>query len=191
MIAKTSQGRTQWLVENLGKGADSRSRLMAVLPTREDRTALERIIGPCRWELQWTCTRREGAYRQFRSAYSEDQGRLGKDLAVQRSAVAGVAVEHDASLRLCPPNDYVWRARQDVGRKNLPLHRLPEPFCQLPQEIHPERLAGIEIRRPAIWRVSGLVDGRECFLAVRIDQDGLRKAITPIRAEMCCFRHGH
>ena len=59
MIAKTSQGRTQWLVEHLGKGADSRSRLMAVLPTREDRTALERIIGPCRWELQWTCTRRE------------------------------------------------------------------------------------------------------------------------------------
>ena len=59
MIANTSQGRTQWLVKHLGKGADSRSRLMAVLPTREDRTALERIIGPCRWELQWTCTCRE------------------------------------------------------------------------------------------------------------------------------------
>jgi len=59
LIAKTSQGRTQWLVEHLGKGADSRSRLMAVLPAREDRTALERIIGPCRWELQWTRTCRE------------------------------------------------------------------------------------------------------------------------------------
>ena len=59
MIAKTSQGRTQWLVENLGKSADSRSRLMAVRRTREDRTALERIIGPCRWELQWTCTCKE------------------------------------------------------------------------------------------------------------------------------------
>ena len=46
-------------MEHLGKGADSRSRLMAVLPTREDRTALERIIGPCMWELQWTCTCRE------------------------------------------------------------------------------------------------------------------------------------
>ena len=56
MIAKTPQGRTQWLVEHLGKGADSRSSLMAVLPTREDRTALQRIIGPCRWELQWTGT---------------------------------------------------------------------------------------------------------------------------------------
>jgi len=48
LIAKTQQGRTEWLVEQLGKGSDSRSRLMAVLPTREDRTALQRIIGPCR-----------------------------------------------------------------------------------------------------------------------------------------------
>jgi DNA-binding response OmpR family regulator len=56
LIATTPQSRTQWLVEHLGKGADSRSRLMAVLPTREDRAALQRIIGPCRWELQWTRT---------------------------------------------------------------------------------------------------------------------------------------
>ena len=56
MIAKTPQGRTQWLVEHLGKGADSRSRLMAVLSTREDRAALQRIISPCKWELQWTGT---------------------------------------------------------------------------------------------------------------------------------------
>ena len=59
MIATTPQGRTQWLVEHLGKGADSRSRLMAVLPVREDRAALQRIIGPCKWELQWTSTCRE------------------------------------------------------------------------------------------------------------------------------------
>ena len=56
MITTTPQGRTQWLVEHLGKGSDSRSRLMAVLPTREDRTALQRIIGPCKWELYWTST---------------------------------------------------------------------------------------------------------------------------------------
>jgi len=43
-------------MEHLGKGADSRSRLMAVLPTREDRTALQRIIGPSKGELQWMCT---------------------------------------------------------------------------------------------------------------------------------------
>lgn len=56
MIAKTPKGRIQWLVEHFGKGADSRSSLMAVLPAREDRTALQRIIGPCEWELQWTDT---------------------------------------------------------------------------------------------------------------------------------------
>jgi len=56
LSAKTRQGRKQWLVEHLGKGADSRSSLMAVLPTQEDRAALRRIIGPCRWELQWTGT---------------------------------------------------------------------------------------------------------------------------------------
>ena len=59
MIATTPQGRTQWLVEHLGQGADSRSSLMAVLPTREDRTALQRIISPCEWELQWTGACRE------------------------------------------------------------------------------------------------------------------------------------
>ena len=56
MSAKTRQGRKQWLVEHLGKGADSRSSLMAVLPGREDRAALQRIIGPCRWDPQWTGT---------------------------------------------------------------------------------------------------------------------------------------
>ena len=66
MIATMPQGRTQWLVEHLGKGSDSRSRLMAVLPTREDRTALQRIIGPCRWELQWkrTCGEAIDAFRR-------------------------------------------------------------------------------------------------------------------------------
>ena len=59
MIATTPQGRTQWLLEHLGRGSESLSGLMAVLPTPEDRTALQRIIGPCRWELQWTKTCRE------------------------------------------------------------------------------------------------------------------------------------
>ena len=59
MIATTPQGRTQWLLEHLGRGSESLSGLMAVLPTPEDRTALQRIIGPCRWELQWTNTCRE------------------------------------------------------------------------------------------------------------------------------------
>jgi DNA-binding response OmpR family regulator len=70
LSAKTPQGRKQWLVEHLGKGADSRSSLMAVLPTREDRAALQRIIGPCRWELQWTGTCREAidVFRRARPA---------------------------------------------------------------------------------------------------------------------------
>src|ERR1035437_6627870 len=56
LIATTPQGRKQWIVERLGKGADSRSSLMAVLAAPEDRTALLRIIGPCKWELQWIGT---------------------------------------------------------------------------------------------------------------------------------------
>jgi len=70
LSAKTPQGRKQWLVEHLGKGADSRSSLMAVLPTREDRAALQRIIGPCRWELRWTGTCREAidVFRRARPA---------------------------------------------------------------------------------------------------------------------------
>ena len=56
MIATTPQGRAKWRVEHFGNGSDSRSRLVAVLPTREDRAALQRIIGPCRWEPQWTGT---------------------------------------------------------------------------------------------------------------------------------------
>ena len=59
MIATTPQGRTQWLLEHLGRGSESLSGLMAVPPTPEDRTALQRIIGPCKWELQWTNTCRE------------------------------------------------------------------------------------------------------------------------------------
>ena len=70
MSAKTPQGRKQWLVEHLGKGADSRSSLMAVLPTRGDRAALQRIIGPCRWELQWTsaCGEAIDVFRRTRPA---------------------------------------------------------------------------------------------------------------------------
>ena len=56
LIATTPQGRKQWIVERLGKGADSPSSLMAVLAAPEDRTALLRIIGPCKWELQWIGT---------------------------------------------------------------------------------------------------------------------------------------
>jgi len=56
LIEQTVQDRTQWLVEHLGKGACSRSSLMAVLPAREDGLALQRIIGACEWELQWTRT---------------------------------------------------------------------------------------------------------------------------------------
>lgn len=65
MITNKPQGRSQWLVEHLGKGADSRSSLMAVLPTPEDRTALQRIIGACKWEVQWTGTCKE-AIDEFR-----------------------------------------------------------------------------------------------------------------------------
>ena len=66
MIAKTPRGRTQWLVTHLGKGADSRSSLMAVLPMPEDRTTLQRIIGPYKWELQWmdTCGEAIDAFRR-------------------------------------------------------------------------------------------------------------------------------
>ena len=56
LVATTPQGRKQWIVEHIGKGADSRSTLMAVLAAPEDRAALLRIIGPCEWELQWTGT---------------------------------------------------------------------------------------------------------------------------------------
>jgi len=56
LIATTPQGRKQWIVERLGKGADSPSSLMAVLAAPEDRTALLRIIGPCKWELHWIGT---------------------------------------------------------------------------------------------------------------------------------------
>src|ERR1700722_13222765 len=82
--------------------------------SRDPHTALAHASGPVTIPIRRKHERRlgcrpfalsQGAYRQFRSAYSEDQRRLGKDLAVQRSAVAGVAVEHDASLRLGPPND--------------------------------------------------------------------------------------
>jgi DNA-binding response OmpR family regulator len=56
LIATPPQGRKQWIVERLGKGADSPSSLMAVLAAPEDRTALLRIIGPCKWELHWIGT---------------------------------------------------------------------------------------------------------------------------------------
>ena len=56
LMATMPQGRKQWIVERLGKGADSPSSLMAVLAAPEDRTALLRIIGPCKWELQWVGT---------------------------------------------------------------------------------------------------------------------------------------
>ena len=95
----------------------------------------------------------QSAHREFRSAYSEDQRRLGKHFPVQRSAVARIAEEHHAALLPGPPNHHVRRAREDVGRKNLALTRLPEPLRQLPQEVNGERLAGIKIRRPAIRRV--------------------------------------
>jgi hypothetical protein len=56
VVATTPQGRKQRIVERMGKGADSRSSLMAVLSASEDRTELLRIIGPCEWELQWIGT---------------------------------------------------------------------------------------------------------------------------------------
>jgi DNA-binding response OmpR family regulator len=65
-MVTTRHGRTQWLVEHLGKGPDSRSSLMAVLPTREDRAALQRIISPCEWKLQWSgaCQEAIDAFRR-------------------------------------------------------------------------------------------------------------------------------
>lgn len=70
MSTKTPEGAKQWLVEHFGMGADSRCSLMAVLAAREDRAALQRIIGPSRWDLQWTGTCREAidVFRRARPA---------------------------------------------------------------------------------------------------------------------------
>ena len=126
----------------------------------------------------------QSAHGEFRSAYSKDQRRLGKDLPVQGSAVARFAEEHHAVLLPGPPNHHVRRARENVGRKNLPRNcSCPSPLRQLPQEVNGERFAGVKLRCSSIRRVFWLVEGRECFLAIRKQQDGLCKTHLQLRFE--------
>lgn len=50
------QARQEWLLTNMGKGAEARSTIVAAIAREEDRRELERILAPCRWALIWVRT---------------------------------------------------------------------------------------------------------------------------------------
>ncbi len=50
------RARKQWLVDHMGKGSDARGTMVAAFGRDEDRCGLERILGPCRWNLVWKQT---------------------------------------------------------------------------------------------------------------------------------------
>jgi hypothetical protein len=123
----------------------------------------------------WPFILGQGAHRKLGSAYFEHQRGLRKDLAVQRPAVSRIVKEHGPALLSHPPNEDVWGASENIGRKNFSRHASAKSFCQLLQKINGESLTGVEIRWAAVGRIPGLVHRREQLLAVRVHQNGLGK----------------
>lgn len=55
MITAT-QSRSEWLVKHIGKRATARATMVAAFRHEQDQQDLERIVGPCSWNLIWTRT---------------------------------------------------------------------------------------------------------------------------------------
>src|SRR6266849_5462495 len=90
----------------------------------------------------WPFIFSQGAHRKLGSAYFEHQRGLRKDLAVQRPAVSRVVKEHGSALLSHPPNEDVWGASENIGRKNFSRHGSSKSLRQLLQKVNGESLAG-------------------------------------------------
>lgn len=55
MITAT-QSRSEWLVKHVGKRAAAKATMVAAFRREQDEQDLERIVGPCKWNLIWTRT---------------------------------------------------------------------------------------------------------------------------------------
>ena len=63
-----AQTRKDWLLRQMGEGAEARATLVAVFGQGEDRLSLEPILSPCEWVVIWTRTCAEAVAAVRRTA---------------------------------------------------------------------------------------------------------------------------